>query len=1513
MLFGSYSFISPFNSDNVVVYIRTVSTAGIYSKGTINIVSNQKTSFTFDLTNEEIQALQNENSFIQLYKGGAEWGTPTLEEPQLESGNQVTEYELYGATPSPDYPSEARSIEGVNSRNLYDVNDRFDFEDIVKVDQDDWITVTYDNTNGTATKYYDFKTKLSNNIKPNTQYDLIVEIKNVSGTGSINFVSAQDICQFSTYSGSTFSELTPGIIKSTITSKSDFTECTNFLNSYGTFTVGKSGSITFRMSLVEKNTYITTSRFKYRPFSANPCNIVRYRLSNKNLFNLDKVINRTYYEVISTGINIKAAWAASVFNISDSPKLFKPNTTYTMRAKAKVVSRPSTHTSTNDTIFMLYRAANGLPRVWTAALNMPDKRTISLNTEKTYITTFKTPSDLTGVRVAGYSFHGNNDGSTTGAAIGEIDVSEIMLVEGEYTEETFPDFILHEETYIDVDLKGRKLCSLPNGVKDEVIIQNGEVKFVRNIRHLSLKISDMDNTDDYPGWKNQTQLLKDWPSYNGHLFDKTDFISNITDSKSAIKMNTGGVGILFLSKTDIGLTQTQWKEQYPDLVFNLQYGIPEPEIEDLGLTDVPPLYDYTIIDCDNSPLIPDTSCEYYTLYAGVDGEKIDSIVEEYYLSESKETPTGSEWTTTPPTWSTGKYMWTRSKITYSNPTRITYTIPLCDSSWEAVNEIEIGARNLVLNSDVEKTGKNQIITFDLSKYGIDNIVGRTVAASFDIKADKEDTVDCYVRSAGSQMMSLSGYSFKVGTEWTRHTEIMDVISRTDPPKWFTIRTTSVAGGSGTATVNIKNVKLEIGNKATDWSPAPEDFVADIADLQTQVDGKIQTYNQTSDPSLDWTTADLKTKHAGDLWYNDSTKNTQMWTGTAWKNLENAEAQAANALASKKAQVFTATPTIPYYKGDLWITALNKTGVVKTCQTTRTTGSYTASDWAEGLKYTDDTAVENLEIGGKNLLLNSSFSKNLDEWGYSKDGTTAITEKYGYKCGCIVPGALNRTRTVSQNVLGVLEPNTTYTISAWVLTENIVAGSTNPTIILYHEGKYDKDGTSTWFGYLSKAIPRNTGVGTWTYITQTFTTDEVKCSNATESKIMVYTRDITGEIYFRNLKLEKGNKATDWTPATEDVLNDAFNSVEIGGRNLILNSVFEKGLNYPVPNRASRKSGWENNTSNTTLDDTITLNGHKSIHRYRTGTTATTWTENRYYHFGNDEERSKDTTYKLSFYIYTPTMDWVNSTNTIVHSVRIRNANGEGIRTIDLSGFKPTAANVWQKREFTFTVKASDNWDSFVFLDSPSRDFDYYLTEYKLEIGNKVTDWTPAPEDIEEDIKTTRQEISDLKVETDSILASVSLLETGIDETNEQVGALEVRADSIAASVSDMETSTNESLNSVQSDISTLTQRVDATVTAEDVQIAIQSEMSNGVSKVTTTTGFTFNDEGLTISKTGSEMSTNIDEDGMRVYQNENEVLTANNNGVTAHDLHAKTYLIIGTNSRLEDYGNGRTGCFWIGG
>lgn len=73
---------------------------------------------------------------------------------------------------------------------------------------------------------------------------------------------------------------------------------------------------------------------------------------------------------------------------------------------------------------------------------------------------------------------------------------------------------------------------------------------------------------------------------------------------------------------------------------------------------------------------------------GETGTGIVSITPQYYLSSSKTTQTGGSWIdNTAPSWEAGKYMWTRNKIVYSNPSSTVYTEPYCDTSWEAANEV----------------------------------------------------------------------------------------------------------------------------------------------------------------------------------------------------------------------------------------------------------------------------------------------------------------------------------------------------------------------------------------------------------------------------------------------------------------------------------------------------------------------------------------------------------------------------------------------------------------------------------------------------------------------------------------------------------------------------------------------------------------------------------------------------------------------------------------------------------
>lgn len=100
-------------------------------------------------------------------------------------------------------------------------------------------------------------------------------------------------------------------------------------------------------------------------------------------------------------------------------------------------------------------------------------------------------------------------------------------------------------------------------------------------------------------------------------------------------------------------------------------------------------------------------------------------------------------------------------------------------------------------------------------------------------------------------------------------------------------------------------------------------------------------------------------------------------------------------------------------------------------------------------------------------------------------------------------------------------------------------------------------------------------------------------------------------------------------------------------------------------------------------------------------------------------------------------------------------------------------------------------------------------------------------------------------------------------------------------------------------------------TAEDVSIQVQNIVKNGVDKVTTGTGYTFDDDGLKITKSGEEIENLLDNTGMYVTRSGDTILQANNTGVTATDVTVRNYLIIGTHARFEDYGENRTACFYL--
>lgn len=180
----------------------------------------------------------------------------------------------------------------------------------------------------------------------------------------------------------------------------------------------------------------------------------------------------------------------------------------------------------------------------------------------------------------------------------------------------------------------------------------------------------------------------------------------------------------------------------------------------------------------------------------------------------------------------------------------------------------------------------------------------------------------------------------------------------------------------------------------------------LSEIQSQLDGQIEQFFEEYDPTNEnppastWQTEEEKIAHQGDLFYNTLTGKVFRWVKTTnnkwyshtWQELQDTEvAQAlalandALALAKTKRRIFTSTPYTPYEVGDLWVQGGN--GDIMRCKTSRTTGSYTSSDWEKASKYTDNTALNTFINGTYNNAITDMTNKidgKIETWFQTTD-------------------------------------------------------------------------------------------------------------------------------------------------------------------------------------------------------------------------------------------------------------------------------------------------------------------------------------------------------------------------------------------------------------------------------------------------------------------------------------------------------------------------------------------------
>lgn len=184
--------------------------------------------------------------------------------------------------------------------------------------------------------------------------------------------------------------------------------------------------------------------------------------------------------------------------------------------------------------------------------------------------------------------------------------------------------------------------------------------------------------------------------------------------------------------------------------------------------------------------------------------------------------------------------------------------------------------------------------------------------------------------------------------------------------------------------------------------------------------------------------------------------------------------------------------------------------------------FTQADSTDPTKYFWVELVGNLQVGGRNLVLNSDFENPIANVANINSAISSVSTEYSYQGSRSLKVSINPT--ISSNDSGVIirfsnpQSNSTYTATGW-LYSNVAR-----TLVI-------SGYSSTWAsrGRLPVVLQANT----WTKFEYHFTT-EISVANA---GVAVFVNGTTGNdiqpFYIDLVKIEQANIATNWSIAPED--------------------------------------------------------------------------------------------------------------------------------------------------------------------------------------------------------------------------------------------------------------------------------------------------------------------------------------------------------------------------------------------
>lgn len=342
-----------------------------------------------------------------------------------------------------------------------------------------------------------------------------------------------------------------------------------------------------------------------------------------------------------------------------------------------------------------------------------------------------------------------------------------------------------------------------------------------------------------------------------------------------------------------------------------------------------------------------------------------------------------------------------------------------DVKLKQMNNLAANTLGFYYTEEIQDDGS--IISYRHNKPTLEEskIIYKTTADGFFLSIDGGNTWKAGFDSNGDAVLNIL-YAIGIRAEWinTRGLKAEDNDGNV---------TFEIDAVTGEFNANITNLLI----KGKDFSSISKDqlddfisktYLSDILDIKSRLDGKIETWYQDKDPSLEWTRImetpwldsngekildsngneiilfweSEKAEHEGDLWYNTTDKSQWTYISGEWRPYS-----IPDALLDKidgKCTVWMQQPKPPYNAGDFWVITDEKGKTsLKTSTVNRVDGNFVPEDWIN-FKYVDADdvadAIKKYDTSlGQPEIFNKLTNGGKEQGIYIKDGKLYINATY----------------------------------------------------------------------------------------------------------------------------------------------------------------------------------------------------------------------------------------------------------------------------------------------------------------------------------------------------------------------------------------------------------------------------------------------------------------------------------------------------------------------------------------